>query len=153
MPTAFHRDIFVAGGVAPSRVFVVGESVDVDFFDPARARASPDFPFALPGGSNRRRHRRRADKHAADTQQATPSSEARDAPADSEGDETFAFLSIFKWEERKGWRFLLEAFAREFDAARDNVALYILTNNYHASERIEDVIRDFIQTLVRRGFA
>jgi hypothetical protein len=29
-----------------------------------------------------------------------------------------AFLSIFKWEERKGWRFLIEAFLREFQGQR-----------------------------------
>lgn len=26
----------------------------------------------------------------------------------------FKFLSIFKWEERKGWQILVESFAREF---------------------------------------
>lgn len=40
---------------------------------------------------------------------------------------TFKFLSIFKWEDRKGWRTLLGAYAREF-TADDNVALYILTH-------------------------
>lgn len=39
----------------------------------------------------------------------------------------YKFLSVFKWEERKGWRTLLEAFVREF-TAHDNVALYILTH-------------------------
>lgn len=32
----------------------------------------------------------------------------------SAGDKKFRFLSVFKWEERKGWRFLVEAFVREF---------------------------------------
>lgn len=50
-------------------------------------------------------------------------------PGKREGD--FAFLSVFKWEERKGWDVLLEAFFTEF-SADDAVVLYILTNNYHS---------------------
>lgn len=42
----------------------------------------------------------------------------------------FAFLSIFKWEERKGWDVLLEAFFREF-SPDDDVSLHLLTHGYH----------------------
>jgi len=42
----------------------------------------------------------------------------------------FAFLSIFKWEERKGWDVLLEAFFREF-SSDDDVSLHLLTHGYH----------------------
>ena len=53
-------------------------------------------------------------------------------PGAREGE--FKFLSVFKWEERKGWKFLLEAFLREFSAA-DNCALYILTAHFHSDVR------------------
>mgnify|MGYP001802982107 FL=1 len=47
-----------------------------------------------------------------------------------EHDESFAFLSIFKWEQRKGWDVLVRAYLSEFTAG-DNVSLYLLTNKYH----------------------
>src|SRR5205823_2830052 len=61
----------------------------------------------------------------------------------------FRFLSIFKWEERKNWAGLLEAYIREFMSAgeaaakaspdslppaADNVVLYILTSAYHSDD-------------------
>jgi len=42
----------------------------------------------------------------------------------------FKFLSIFKWEARKGWDILVRAFFEEF-TKKDEVALYILTNPFH----------------------
>ena len=56
------------------------------------------------------------------------------------------FLSVFKWEERKGWRFLLEAFLREF-SSRDDVGLYLLTNAYHTEDNFESKIKEFISSL------
>ena len=49
----------------------------------------------------------------------------------------FNFFSVFKFEERKNWRNLLQAFVLEFrgaDAA--SVALYILTSAYHTSDNL-----------------
>ena len=40
------------------------------------------------------------------------------------GGDTFAFLSVFKWEDRKGWDVLLEAFLSEFRRS-DNVILFV----------------------------
>ena len=44
---------------------------------------------------------------------------------DAIGTETFVFLSVFKWEERKGWDVLLRAFINEFRAPDDHVALVL----------------------------
>lgn len=41
---------------------------------------------------------------------------------------TFRFLSVFKWERRKGWDVLLRAFIEEFDADKDDVELVIKTS-------------------------
>lgn len=41
MPTAFQRQIFKAAGVIESKIQVVGEPVDVDFFDPHREGLTP----------------------------------------------------------------------------------------------------------------
>ena len=58
------------------------------------------------------------------------------------------FLSVFKWEERKGWRVLLEAYFAEFTAL-DNVLLVILTNAYHSDANFEEQVEDFAQRLGR----
>ncbi len=44
----------------------------------------------------------------------------------------FKFLSVFKWETRKGWRVLLSSYFSAF-TADDPVTLYILTNAYHSN--------------------
>ena len=43
----------------------------------------------------------------------------------------FVFISTFKWELRKGWDRLVEAYLAEF-SSQDNVELYILTKNFMA---------------------
>lgn len=48
-------------------------------------------------------------------------------------EKTFKFLSIFKFEKRKAWDVLLDAFLDEF-SAKDKVELYILTSAYHCPE-------------------
>lgn len=44
----------------------------------------------------------------------------------------FRFLSVFKWEARKGWDVLLEAFAVEF-SAEDAVELVLKTTPFHSA--------------------
>jgi glycosyltransferase involved in cell wall biosynthesis len=46
---------------------------------------------------------------------------------------TFKFLSIFKWEDRKGWKDLLRAYLTEFTST-EPVALYILTHKFGKAE-------------------
>jgi hypothetical protein len=46
------------------------------------------------------------------------------------------FLSIFKWEHRKGWDVLLRAFLTEFNA-REPVDLVILTHPYDGADPIK----------------
>ena len=45
VPTEFARGVFAAGGVEPSKLRVLGEPVDVDFFDPEKVPR----PLPLPG--------------------------------------------------------------------------------------------------------
>jgi glycosyltransferase involved in cell wall biosynthesis len=62
---------------------------------------------------------------------------------------TTVFLSVFKWEERKGWKVLLRAYFAAF-AASDDVVLVILTSAYHASSQsaadFMAIIEAFAQT-------
>ena len=58
----------------------------------------------------------------------------------------FRFLSIFKWEERKGWPILLTAYLSEFTAS-DPVELWILTSAYHSDTDFNRKIANFTATL------
>jgi len=44
VPTHFAKDIFEANGVVPEKLRVLGEPVDIDFFDPAK-----HTPLAIDG--------------------------------------------------------------------------------------------------------
>eukprot|EP00457_Paulinella_chromatophora_P007237 gb/GEZN01007258.1/.p1 GENE.gb/GEZN01007258.1/~~gb/GEZN01007258.1/.p1 ORF type:complete len:445 (+),score=39.17 gb/GEZN01007258.1/:151-1485(+) len=122
VPTRFALEVFRQGGVDEHRLFVVPEPVDVDFWDPSRASNLPEFSFPP---------------------------EERQTKPQTEETRPFRFLSIFKWEERKGWRFLVEAFLSEFDVSQDNVVVYVLTNAYHSTDdfrlQIESLVRDLVK--------
>jgi len=64
------------------------------------------------------------------------------SPMKVKGVRKYNFLSIFKWEQRKGWDVLLKAYLSEFDRT-DDVSLFILTHSYHnnvtASEAIHNI--------------
>lgn len=114
VPTGFHVSTFVASGVEPSKVVKVVQPVDVEFFDPAKYKplvlAGRPVLGSRPGNSN----------------------------VGSRG-RVFVFLSVFKWELRKGWDVLLTSYLREFTSA-DRVALYLLTNSYHTDADFDNKI-------------
>jgi glycosyltransferase involved in cell wall biosynthesis len=60
----------------------------------------------------------------------------------------FTFLSIFKWEERKGWDLLLEAYFDVF-TKNDKVQLVILTSEYHSASdvhmKLNHVLDEFVE--------
>lgn len=56
----------------------------------------------------------------------------------------FVFLSVFKWEYRKGWDVLLRSYLKEF-SKDDKVALYLLTNPYHTDSDFGNKILDFVE--------
>jgi len=57
----------------------------------------------------------------------------------------FSFLSVFKWEERKGWDILLEAFAEEF-RADEGVCLFIQTQMFQqrGGATVQEKIEGFL---------
>jgi glycosyltransferase involved in cell wall biosynthesis len=62
--------------------------------------------------------------------------------------EVFEFLSIFKWENRKGWDLLLSAFISSF-SARDKVRLRIYTNlpsTDNGGITILEAVKHFVQS-------
>jgi len=58
----------------------------------------------------------------------------------------FRFLSVFKFEERKAWDVLVEAFVREFGKS-DSVVLVILTSSFHSDREFDAHIQSFIRSL------
>jgi glycosyltransferase involved in cell wall biosynthesis len=165
VPTAFHREIFIAGGLDPDRVFVIHEPVDVHFFDPARScLRSASAPFSLYSlerhsfsaarsahtgsphvGPPRAPHTGppRAPRIATAPSPALTGWSATLAgwfPAGSAssparhptgGSPPTRFLSIFKWEWRKGHTLLLDAFFAEFRDAPERAELFLLTSRFH----------------------
>eukprot|EP00898_Chlorokybus_atmophyticus_P000068 jgi/Chlat1/1061/Chrsp110S01538 len=122
VPTDFHLRTFVNAGVHASKLVKVVEPVETDLFNPNNV-----WPMSLPVGSL-----------------------VIGDPIDSEKGphttHTFSFLSVFKWEERKGWDVLLHAFLKEF-SSQDNAALYILTTAYHSDDQFVKEVKDFVSAL------
>ena len=115
VPTAFHRQVFLDGGVEPDKLVVIGEPVDVDTYHP---------------GVVPREYVRGEKQRWAKGKEQRP----------------FRFLSIFKWEERKGWDVLLTAYLSEFTAS-DPIELWILTSAYHSDSDFNRKISNFTATL------
>jgi len=120
VPSAFHMRTFAASGVRPDKLRKIVQAVDTSFYSPHRDDLEP---FRLPFG-------KRLVRSSSDTK--------------SRSRKRFSFLSVFKWEPRKGWDVLVRAYLAEFSAA-DDVALYLLTNKYHVEDaemqaRLEGVL-------------
>ncbi|XP_062198442.1 uncharacterized protein LOC133901180 [Phragmites australis] len=121
VPTDFHVSTFVKSGVDRAKIVKVVQAVDVSFFDPAKHTELPlpiGVSVMVPEGS-RLEH------------------------GDSKGKGS-VFLSVFKWEQRKGWDVLLRAFLQEFSGA-DDVVLYLLINAYHSDTNFSAKIRRFVE--------
>jgi glycosyltransferase involved in cell wall biosynthesis len=101
VPARAVSKVFSSSGVRAEKIFVVPEAIDTFFFDPA-AHGSID----LPQGSGR------GEGHWCNRVGA-----AND----------YKFFSNFKWEPRKGWDILFQAYFTAFDRS-DPVVLYILTH-------------------------
>lgn len=117
VPSAHSLEV-VAGAVPDVPVFVVPEPVITDWFDPEVVR-----PVDL--------------------------ASLMRAPMMALEDEKrrFAFLSVFKWEERKAWPTLLEAFLSEFRSEFAGGAapvLYLVTQPFHSDDRFEEHIAEHL---------
>ncbi|GAA0167031.1 hypothetical protein LIER_22057 [Lithospermum erythrorhizon] len=117
VPTDFHVRSFIGSGVDPLKVVKVIQSVDVEFFDPVKCD-----PLDL----------RRLGNWV-----------LGQAKRGVNPGERFVFLSIFKWEFRKGWDVLLMAYLKEF-SADDDVELYLLTNPYHSDSDFGNQILEYV---------
>ncbi|GAX75338.1 hypothetical protein CEUSTIGMA_g2783.t1 [Chlamydomonas eustigma] len=118
VPTEFNRDTFSSAGISKDKIYVLPESINLDDFDPNRLQ-----PLRISGLKGT---------------QVAVGNEGGEEP-------NFVFLSVFKWEGRKGWELLLKAFLEEFKAS-EKVELHIVTHPF--MERVyswKDKVREGIQ--------
>eukprot|EP01102_Stenamoeba_stenopodia_P019141 TRINITY_DN7136_c0_g1_i1.p1 TRINITY_DN7136_c0_g1~~TRINITY_DN7136_c0_g1_i1.p1 ORF type:complete len:616 (+),score=149.02 TRINITY_DN7136_c0_g1_i1:36-1883(+) len=126
VPSHFHIETFRKSGVAQSKLFVIPEPVDLDLFNPHQSKPLTDQQL-----------------NSIISERWNPRTEATSTTGE---EKEFRFLSVFKWEKRKGWNFLLEAFLQEF-SGDEAVTLYILTAPFHSAP--EDVHKEVTQTKER----
>merc|ERR1719272_2750289 len=120
VPSAFAFDQFVSSGVDKDKIVVVPEAVDTALFDPAMHE-----PLDLAAAGVKRKGKGKGkDKEV----------------------EPFRFLSVFKWEKRKGWDVLLQAYFEEF-SADDAVELLVKTSAFHSDSDFENKITEFTSGL------
>jgi len=100
VPCAYVERAFIDSGVNASKIRIVPEPVDTETFNPDRVD-----PLPIPV-----EHYKRA------IIQKRPDDELREA---------FKFCSVFKFEPRKGWHALMEAFFTSFTRS-DKVSLYVV---------------------------
>lgn len=117
VPTEFHVKTFTQSGVDPRKVIKVVQPVDLEFFDPFKYK-----PLDLVSRGT-----------------LILGSEELSLGRN------FVFLSIFKWEYRKGWDVLLRSYLKEF-SGNDAVALYLLTNPYHSDTDFGNKILEYVKS-------
>ena len=114
VPGKWMRDVFASCGVPVSKMIVIREGVDVLRFDPT-IRGRIELPFSAARNWER----------------------ACNGPGSAAN---FNFVSNFKWEPRKGWDILFDAYFHEF-TADDDVSLYVLTTAFRSGDTVSDFYR------------
>ena len=112
VPSQFHLGTFTKDGPLDTKLNVLGEPVDTDFFNPTTAGKNFRFPDL--------------DKNK----------------------DKIKFLSVFKWEKRKGWDVLLKAYFNEFHK-NDRVVLYLLSNAFHSTSDFQGEIEKYIKNVLK----
>ena len=133
VPSKWQFEAFESAGVKPEKMHVMGETVDEYFFDPHAVQ-----PLALPGTV--------LDGHpppSAKEKKFESTTELNPAMASKR---PFAFCSVFKMEDRKGYKELVEGFIKEF---HDNPDVVLVLRTYiHSGHGIAD--ENFSPYLIRK---
>lgn len=131
VPSDFLKSIFEREGV--KNVRVVGESVNTHFFRPIM---SVRKDATLPPSQDPENTYNVSRAYIFDTVfERHP----------LHGYASTVFLSIFKWEFRKGWDILLNVYFDSF-SKNDPVSLFVITQEYHADgNSVDDQVQEFIR--------
>ena len=103
VPAEWVRQMFISNGIRSEKLVIIPEAVDTHFFDPSIAT-----PMALPPQEGAFRYYCNHPYHQNQTN-------------------NYKFFTNFKWEARKGWDILFDAYFSTF-SKNDPVSLYILTH-------------------------
>lgn len=129
VPSQWQLEAFANGGVETSKMQIMGETVDEYFFDPFAVQ-----PLALPGT--------KLDGHPrgkSSVQSALSSTDGTDK-------RPFAFCAVFKMEDRKGYKELVEGYMQEF--ANNSDVVLVLRTYIHSGQGISD--ENFSPYLIRK---
>jgi hypothetical protein len=135
VPSKWQLEAFQNGKVQTEKMQIMGETVDEYFFDPYAVD-----PLALPGT--------KLDGYPPPdiTATSTASSVSGDSEQEQGGKRPFAFCAVFKMEDRKGYKELVEGYMREF---ADNADVVLMLRTYiHSGEGISD--ENFSPYLIRQ---
>ncbi|CUG94344.1 glycosyltransferase-like, putative [Bodo saltans] len=159
VPSQFHMETFTKSGVPESKLFVIPESIDVSqSMTTGWGRHRCKVPPA-----NIKKIATNANNNDAETT-AVNAFYGSIHRTKMHQRCAFKFLSIFKWEERKGWDVLIKAFYEEFVANADVnvrredesfsadgvICLLLKTSSYHDGvqdgddDEYDDQISDFL---------
>lgn len=109
VPSRFVKIIYIQNGIHPNKIRIIPEPINIDIYN------KNVKPYKTLPSKNRKKKLIKITK------------------------KTFRFLSVFKWEPRKGYDILLKAFLKEFKKT-DDVQLYLQTYAYELSD---DLSRNF----------
>ena len=105
VPSRFVKIVYIQNGIHPNKIRIIPEPLNIDIYN------KKVKPYKTLPSRNSKKGLIKITKR------------------------TFRFLSVFKWEPRKGIDVLLEAFMREFKK-NDNVQLYLQTYAYEQSDEL-----------------
>lgn len=109
VPSQFHMDVYVSHGIPLHMIHVIRESVNIDLFASNSSSAINNIQYKTTLDGDASLHNIISSDGSKNT---------------TIEDEAYIFLSIFKFERRKGWDVLLSAYWSAFDR-NDNVELLI----------------------------
>ena len=118
VPSKFVATSFAVSGVPKEKLVVIPEAIDTYFFDPD-VQDAVLLPLDAP--------RAKRWTHYCNSDHSSVAASPR----------AFKFFSNFKWEPRKGWETLFEAYCRAFGSlgrSERPVSLYVLTNYFFGSK-------------------
>jgi glycosyltransferase involved in cell wall biosynthesis len=161
VPSSFMKNVCVEGGVDNEKLLVMPEPVDTDFFKPMKVNNDN----GKGGGGKGAGSISSGDKTSKSL--APPLTHVRlrkciDAngkgvPIGSSQECPFRFLSVGKWERRKGFDILLRSYLTAFmDKAEEGgtlpfVELYVLTSAYHSSGDFHAALDKMVRTEITCG--
>lgn len=141
VPSKWQLQAFEHGGVRTDKMHILGETVDEYFFDPYAVQ-----PLSLPGTKLDGFPPPDITATVADSIASEGTKQEEGISNTVEKKRPFAFCAVFKMEDRKGYKELVEGFMQEFHNNSDVVL--VLRTYIHSGQGISD--ENFSPYLIRK---